>query len=84
MRTRGQSIDGSAMKGKGSLMTNTNDALAGVARGDRTNGDAASASAIAAMRIPELQALANQLGVKTTSKMRKGDLVDAIAGAAGA
>nr|WP_222928330.1 MULTISPECIES: transcription termination factor Rho [Cellulomonas] len=33
------------------------------------------------MRLPELQALASQLGVKGTSKMRKGDLVQAISAA---
>nr|WP_230685244.1 transcription termination factor Rho [Cellulomonas sp. JZ18] len=33
------------------------------------------------MRLPELQALAVQLGVKGTSKMRKGDLVQAISAA---
>lgn len=38
----------------------------------------APAGAISAMRLPELQALASQLGVKGTSKMRKSDLVDAI------
>ncbi|ADG73963.1 transcription termination factor Rho [Cellulomonas flavigena DSM 20109] len=36
---------------------------------------------IAAMRLPELQALAAQLGVKGTSKMRKSDLVQAISAA---
>ncbi|WP_420888426.1 Rho termination factor N-terminal domain-containing protein, partial [Cellulomonas iranensis] len=30
------------------------------------------------MKLPELQSLAAQLGVKGTSKMRKGDLVQAI------
>ena len=38
----------------------------------------APAGAISAMRLPELQAVAAQLGVKGTSKMRKSDLVDAI------
>ncbi len=33
---------------------------------------------LGALRLPELQALASQLGVKGTSKMRKSDLVDAI------
>ncbi|GIG41481.1 transcription termination factor Rho [Cellulomonas phragmiteti] len=40
-----------------------------------------SGPGIAAMRLPELQALASQLGVKGTSKMRKGDLVQAITAA---
>lgn len=38
---------------------------------------------IAALRLPELQALAGELGVKGTSKMRKGDLVQAITAARG-
>lgn len=44
---------------------------------------ASGASGISALRLPELQALAAQLGVKGTSKMRKGDLVAAIAAARG-
>lgn len=43
--------------------------------------DAAATTTISAMRLPELQALAAQLGVKGTSKMRKGDLVQAISAA---
>jgi len=38
---------------------------------------------IAALRLPELQAMASGLGVKGTSKMRKGDLVEAINAARG-
>jgi len=45
-----------------------------------TTGGSGSGS-ISAMRLPELQALAAQLGVKSTSKMRKGDLVQAISDA---
>ncbi|MBD7919562.1 transcription termination factor Rho [Cellulomonas sp. Sa3CUA2] len=45
-----------------------------------TTGGSGSGS-ISAMRLPELQALASQLGVKGTSKMRKGDLVQAISAA---
>ncbi|WVT82503.1 transcription termination factor Rho [Pengzhenrongella phosphoraccumulans] len=41
-------------------------------------GGAARSAAISALRLPELQALASQLGVTGTSKMRKSDLVDAI------
>ncbi|GIG30255.1 transcription termination factor Rho [Cellulomonas marina] len=48
-----------------------------------TSGGSAPDAAIAAMRLPELQALAAQLGVRGTSKMRKGDLVQAIRGASG-
>ena len=43
-----------------------------------TNTIDAPTGAISAMRLPELQAVAAQLGVKGTSKMRKSDLVDAI------
>jgi len=45
-----------------------------------TGGSARGAS-ISALRLPELQALASELGVKGTSKMRKGDLVEAISAA---
>jgi transcription termination factor Rho len=47
---------------------------------ERSNaaGGTARTGAISALRLPELQALASQLGVKGTSKMRKSDLVDAI------
>ncbi|MGN8246667.1 transcription termination factor Rho [Cellulomonas soli] len=48
-----------------------------------TSGGSAQGGSVAAMRLPELQALASQLGVKGTSKMRKGDLVQAIAAARG-
>jgi len=41
------------------------------------NGTAGSGS-LSAMRLAELQALASQLGIKGTSKMRKSDLQDAI------
>ncbi|ROS23162.1 transcription termination factor Rho [Cellulomonas sp. PhB150] len=43
-----------------------------------------STQSISALRLPELQALASGLGVKGTSKMRKGDLVEAISAARGA
>lgn len=42
------------------------------------SGGSARGGAISAMRMPELQALAAQLGVTGTSRMRKSDLVDAI------
>ncbi|RYV50676.1 transcription termination factor Rho [Pengzhenrongella frigida] len=41
-------------------------------------GGSTRSAAISALRLPELQALASQLGVTGTSKMRKSDLVDAI------
>ncbi|MBO0922363.1 transcription termination factor Rho [Cellulomonas sp. zg-ZUI222] len=55
-------------------MTDTIDAAATTAGGS-------GSGSISAMRLPELQALAAQLGVKGTSKMRKGDLVQAISAA---
>lgn len=48
---------------------------------DTIDASAAHGGAISAMRLPELQQLAGSLGVKGTSKMRKGDLVEAIAAA---
>lgn len=48
-----------------------------------TSGGSARAGSITALRLPELQALASELGVKGTSKMRKGDLVEAINAARG-
>ncbi len=42
------------------------------------SGGSARGGAISAMRMPELQALAAQLGVTGTSRMRKSDLVEAI------
>ncbi|MFC0716089.1 transcription termination factor Rho [Cellulomonas biazotea] len=47
------------------------------------SGGSARAGSITALRLPELQALASELGVKGTSKMRKGDLVEAITAARG-
>lgn len=49
--------------------------------GDTTSGAAAPAArsgALSALRLPELQALAAELGVRGTSGMRKSDLVNAI------
>jgi transcription termination factor Rho len=58
-------------EGEGSFVTDTTETRA-------TSGSLSS------MRLAELQALATQMGVKGTSKMRKGDLVEAIrAGRAG-
>ncbi|MHA7134617.1 transcription termination factor Rho [Oerskovia turbata] len=45
--------------------------------------DTARAGALSTLRLPELQALASQLGVKGTSKMRKSDLVDVIRSTSG-
>ena len=57
-------------------MTETIDSA--VSSAQSTAGGSARGAAISAMRLPELQALAVQLGVPGTSKMRKSDLVDAI------
>ncbi|GEL99348.1 transcription termination factor Rho [Cellulomonas terrae] len=46
-----------------------------------TSGGSARSAGISALRLPELQAMASDLGVKGTSKMRKGDLVQAISDA---
>lgn len=43
-----------------------------------SSGGSARGGATSALRMPELQALASQLGVTGTSRMRKSDLVDAI------
>lgn len=48
-----------------------------------TTGGSARSAGISALRLPELQAMASELGVKGTSKMRKGDLVQAISDARG-
>ena len=58
-------------------MTETLDAVSSTADGSPRSG------AISALRLPELQALAAQLGVKGTSKMRKSDLLDVIKAAQG-
>ncbi len=52
-------------------MTETVDAPAAARAGARSG-------ALSALRLPELQALAGELGIKGTGKMRKGDLVTAI------
>ncbi|KQY23532.1 transcription termination factor Rho [Cellulomonas sp. Root485] len=48
-----------------------------------SSGGSARSAGISALRLPELQAMASDLGVKGTSKMRKGDLVQAISDARG-
>ncbi|WP_435736629.1 transcription termination factor Rho [Cellulosimicrobium sp. PMB13] len=59
-------------------MTDTIDTATSSATGTAAAGGQARTGALSALRLPELQALASQLGVKGTSKMRKGDLVDVI------
>ena len=54
-------------EGEGSFVTDTNQ----------------SSGSISTLRLPELQAMASELGVKGISKMRKGDLVAAIDAARG-
>src|SRR5690606_17787364 len=61
-------------RGEGSFVTDTIDStVSGSSSGSR-------GPALSAMRLPELQALAAQLGVTGTSRMRKSDLVEAIRG----
>jgi transcription termination factor Rho len=45
---------------------------------DTTTTPADNTAALSAMKLPQLQALASELGVSGTAKMRKSDLVDAI------
>ncbi|MFI2704114.1 transcription termination factor Rho [Cellulosimicrobium composti] len=59
-------------------MTDTIDTATSSAAGSAAAGGNARTGALSTLRLPELQALASQLGVKGTSKMRKGDLVDVI------
>lgn len=59
-------------------MTDTTESAQGTA--GRSRG---TAGALGAMRLAELQALATELGVKGTSKMRKSDLVDTISARTG-
>jgi transcription termination factor Rho len=54
-------------------VTDTIESTASTSTGGSTRG-----AAISTLRLPELQALAAELGVAGTSKMRKSDLVDAI------
>lgn len=60
-------------EGEGSFVTDTIEPAVSTSSGGSARG-----GAISAMRMPELQALAAQLGVTGTSRMRKTDLVDAI------
>ncbi|MHB1490233.1 MAG: Rho termination factor N-terminal domain-containing protein, partial [Cellulomonas sp.] len=53
------------------------DTVESTTRSDQGSGGSAR-GAISAMRLPELQSLAAELGVTGTSKMRKSDLLDAI------
>ena len=47
--------------------------------------DAARQGALSTLKLAELQAIASQMGLKGTTRMRKGDLVEAIrAGRSGA
>ncbi|MFC8922775.1 transcription termination factor Rho [Cellulosimicrobium sp. NPDC057127] len=59
-------------------MTDTIDTATSSATGASAAGGNARSGALSTLRLPELQALASQLGVKGTSKMRKSDLVDVI------
>ena len=67
-----------ANEGEGSFVTDTIDTATSAATGPVAAGGTARTGALSTLRLPELQALASQLGVKGTSKMRKSDLVDVI------
>jgi transcription termination factor Rho len=67
-----------ADEGEGSFVTDTIDTATSSATGATAAGGNARSGALSTLRLPELQALASQLGVKGTSKMRKSDLVDVI------
>ena len=58
-------------------MTETIQAATGDAQADATSSTARG-GALSSMRLPELQALAAELGVAGTAAMRKSDLIDAI------
>ncbi len=58
-------------------MTDTTDRVTAPAAAD-ANGSTRSASGLSTKRLPELQAIAAELGISGTGKMRKSDLVAAI------
>ncbi|MEO7745655.1 MAG: Rho termination factor N-terminal domain-containing protein, partial [Actinomycetota bacterium] len=58
-------------------MTDTTDRVTAPAAAD-VNGSTRSASGLSTKRLPELQAIAAELGISGTGKMRKSDLVAAI------
>jgi transcription termination factor Rho len=58
-------------------VTETIQAATGDAQAEATSSNTRS-GALSAMRLPELQALAAELGVASTAAMRKSDLIDAI------
>ncbi len=68
-----------AYEGEGTFVTDTTDIAASAAE-TSASAEAAPARkvALSAMRLPQLQALANELGVKGTGRMRKSDLLEAI------
>ena len=59
-------------------MTDTTTAAPAADSAPPKGSDAATGGALTGLRLPQLQAIATQLGVKGTSKMRKGDLLEAI------
>src|SRR3954447_12547797 len=62
-------------RGEGSFVT---DIIDSAVDSSQSAGGSTRGGAISTLRLPELQALASELGVTGTSKMRKSDLVDAI------
>ncbi|BDO41523.1 transcription termination factor Rho [Cellulomonas sp. NTE-D12] len=75
--TAGPTSVGRPDEGEGSFVTDTIDTAV------TSSGGTARSGGLSALRLPELQAMAAQLGVKGTSKMRKGELVQAIGAARG-
>ena len=66
-----------AIEGEGSFVTETTVLTTDV---DKTSSaaPAAKSSGLAGLKLAQLQALASQLGISGSSRMRKGDLVTAI------
>src|SRR6185312_7608541 len=67
-----------ANEGEGTFVTDTTDIAAPAAESSATDAAPARKVALSAMRLPQLQALATELGVKGTGRMRKSDLLEAI------
>src|SRR5689334_6709044 len=59
---------------EGSLVTDTSQ----IAPADPAAGGGQRTGSLSALRLPELQAVAAQLGIRGTARMRKSDLVEAI------
>ncbi|MDD0858719.1 Rho termination factor N-terminal domain-containing protein [Arthrobacter alpinus] len=70
---------GPAIEGEGSFVTETvTSAAAPKSAESNTTGAPAKSAGLAGLKLAQLQALAGQLGITGGSRMRKGDLVEAI------